>query len=529
MARSHSMKYSLQPTDESDDEHQAWQINPTDDEDIASEASIEAFLIQDGADDQSSKLMPPVSVCQLVLLNTAWVGMSSCLIAWGIVLLPSQVRSTVGDGQSGVSLALVVVIGSALTLLATPYIGLLSDRNTSKFGRRRPFMLAGMVWMVLAQIFLALTNPHKPPEQVVQNCSNVSISNSTPDAITPFEPEATLPPNTFELHGNLAVLTVVYCLVTFGYQLVGTPYTGLIADKTPQSQRGLGSGINGLFTVLGNMLGAGIGFLYPHVSVLGLYLILGGLLIVTVTPVLLSQREVPFVPKAKLESLACMTVAKQYLHPMKNHDFRWVFFTRFLMQQGLATVMFFLEYYFHDQIPLPAGVRAETAVSYALIPLFICAALSSLVSGKLSDHFGGRRRVFVVTSAVVMAVSALLMALIQDFHAILGIAAAFGLGYGCFVSVDLALVLDVLPNEAERAKDLAVWHQALVLPQLIATPIGSRLCMNFCACYRAATRCVCGQSNDNEIRADMVVFCNRRSHTGWHCQVSVRRRVRSPT
>eukprot|EP00730_Choanoeca_flexa_P018962 TRINITY_DN9248_c0_g1_i4.p2 TRINITY_DN9248_c0_g1~~TRINITY_DN9248_c0_g1_i4.p2 ORF type:complete len:125 (+),score=10.09 TRINITY_DN9248_c0_g1_i4:299-673(+) len=75
--------------------------------------------------------------------------------------------------------------------------------------------------------------------------------------------------------------------------------------------------------------------------------------------------------------------------------------------------MFFLEYYFHDQIPLPAGVRAETAVSYALIPLFICAALSSLVSGKLSDHFGGRRRVFVVTSAVVMAVSALLMALIQ--------------------------------------------------------------------------------------------------------------------
>eukprot|EP00730_Choanoeca_flexa_P018961 TRINITY_DN9248_c0_g1_i3.p1 TRINITY_DN9248_c0_g1~~TRINITY_DN9248_c0_g1_i3.p1 ORF type:complete len:236 (+),score=33.59 TRINITY_DN9248_c0_g1_i3:71-778(+) len=176
-----------------------------------------------------------------------------------------------------------------------------------------------------------------------------------------------------------------------------------------------------------------------------------------------------------IQSLACMTVAKQYLHPMKNHDFRWVFFTRFLMQQGLATVMFFLEYYFHDQIPLPAGVRAETAVSYALIPLFICAALSSLVSGKLSDHFGGRRRVFVVTSAVVMAVSALLMALIQDFHAILGIAAAFGLGYGCFVSVDLALVLDVLPNEAERAKDLAVWHQALVLPQLIATPIGGAI------------------------------------------------------
>lgn len=37
----------------------------------------------------------------------------------------------------------------------------------------------------------------------------------------------------------------------------------------------------------------------------------------------------------------------------------------------------------------------------------------------------------------------------------------------------LAMVLDILPNEVDRAKDLAVWHQALVLPQLIATPIGA--------------------------------------------------------
>lgn len=34
------------------------------------------------------------------------------------------------------------------------------------------------------------------------------------------------------------------------------------------------------------------------------------------------------------------------------------------------------------------------------------------------------------------------------------------------------MVLDILPSDVDRAKDLAVWHQALVLPQLIATPIG---------------------------------------------------------
>merc|ERR1719498_1951782 len=49
------------------------------------------------------------------------------------------------------------------------------------------------------------------------------------------------------------------------------------------------------------------------------------------------------------------------------------------------------------------------------------------------------------------------------------------MGYGCFVAVDLAMALDVLTNKADRAKDLAVWHQAMVLPQLIATPIGGAI------------------------------------------------------
>merc|ERR1712216_633448 len=48
----------------------------------------------------------------------------------------------------------------------------------------------------------------------------------------------------------------------------------------------------------------------------------------------------------------------------------------------------------------------------------------------------------------------------------------FGLGYGCFLSVDFALVMDVLPSEEDVSRDMAIWHNALVLPQLLATPIG---------------------------------------------------------
>ncbi|CAG5114509.1 unnamed protein product, partial [Candidula unifasciata] len=47
-----------------------------------------------------------------------------------------------------------------------------------------------------------------------------------------------------------------------------------------------------------------------------------------------------------------------------------------------------------------------------------------------------------------------------------------GLGFGAFQSVDFALVMDVLAEDSDKAKDIAVWHQSLVLPQALATPLG---------------------------------------------------------
>jgi MFS family permease len=47
-----------------------------------------------------------------------------------------------------------------------------------------------------------------------------------------------------------------------------------------------------------------------------------------------------------------------------------------------------------------------------------------------------------------------------------------GVGFGSFQSVDFALVMDVLPQEKDKAKDIAVWHQALILPNALATPVG---------------------------------------------------------
>ena len=53
--------------------------------------------------------------------------------------------------------------------------------------------------------------------------------------------------------------------------------------------------------------------------------------------------------------------------------------------------------------------------------------------------------------------------------------AVLGVAYGIYVGVDLALVVDVLPNPDDAGKDLGVFNMANALPQTVAPVIGAAL------------------------------------------------------
>ncbi len=171
--------------------------------------------------------------------------------------------------------------------------------------------------------------------------------------------------------------------------------------------------------------------------------------------------------------------------PFQHSDFTWVFLTRLLVTMGIFTVQEFIQYYLGDVIGAPyvlAGFgkvadTAESAVSFFLPALLLGAIITTLIAGVLSDKYG--RKMMVYISGALMGVVCLVFVLFHSFTLAVLMGIVFGLGYGAYQSVDWALASDVLPSMDDYAKDMGVWHVAMVLPQVIATPIAGFLLDNF--------------------------------------------------
>jgi MFS family permease len=97
---------------------------------------------------------------------------------------------------------------------------------------------------------------------------------------------------------------------------------------------------------------------------------------------------------------------------------------------------------------------------------------TAVAFGKWSDRLA-RRKVFVTGSGVVMAVAGVVLAAWPTWPgAVLG-AIILGAGFGVYLSVDFALLTEVLPSARDRAKDLGVINIANSLPQVIAPALAA--------------------------------------------------------
>jgi MFS family permease len=359
------------------------------------------------------------------LYTLAYISTSLLFIAPLLVTLALKVNSLVGIDRAPDSLALVAGIAALLAVFGNPFFGKMSDRTSSRLGMRRPWMVIGLVGGSLGILVVALAP-------------------------------------------SIAVVLVGWCLAQLFFNALLAAMVAVLPDQVPAAQRGLVAGVLGVCTPIASVSGTFLVKLFTG-SQLAMFLApcaIGGFFILLFAVTLDDRR----LARADKPAWSLREFARTfYVNPRKNPDFAWAFASRFMFVLAYAFLVTYQAYYLLDKI---GSAKAEVPQQIFLGTLVqsVVVVAASLVGGKLSDRTG-RRKIFVLTASVVYGVALFVIAIASNFNGFLVGMAIGGLGFGIYVAVDLALVVDVLPDKDNAAKDLGVFNMAGALPFSIAPGI----------------------------------------------------------
>ena len=90
-------------------------------------------------------------------ISLFWVGLSFMWGALNIQVLPSVVSDMVGPDLQGTAIGAIIFVGLVIAIIVQPAAGALSDRARFRVGRRRPFMLAGVLVVIPFLVVIGLT------------------------------------------------------------------------------------------------------------------------------------------------------------------------------------------------------------------------------------------------------------------------------------------------------------------------------------------------------------------------------------
>jgi Na+/melibiose symporter and related transporters len=361
---------------------------------------------------------------------TAWLGIWMAQLTPVQLQLPAQIdalRTGVDWVDSVVTFGIISGIAGAFALVAYPLAGALSDRTTSRWGRRKPWILGGAVQFAASLGLLGLQT-------------------------------------------TFVGVGVFWSLASIGFCVLTAALTATISDQVPVEQRGVISGWVSAPQAIGLVLGLVL-VESLELDVLTGYLLMAGIVVVFVVPFLFAAPDARLDPAERPALTFRTLLAGFWISPRKHPDFGWTLLGRILVNIGNALgttlLLYFLMFGLEREDP-----EGDLLVLSLVYVVFI--VLSSLLLGRWSDKVG-RRKPFVIVSALFQAVAAGLLAFVPDFAVAVVAGALLGIGYGAFLSVDQALATQVLPNAATRGKDLGIMNIATTVPQALAPLLGAWL------------------------------------------------------
>ncbi|GAA4185289.1 MFS transporter [Gryllotalpicola kribbensis] len=371
--------------------------------------------------------LTPVTGRWIALFAAAWLGVWMAQLTPIQLLLPAQIETELRTNywvDNVLWFGVVSGIAGVCAIIAYPLTGALSDRTTSRFGRRRPWVAGGAALFALALLALGAQT-------------------------------------------TMAGIAICWALALTGFCVLTAALTAMISDQVPVGQRGYVSGWMSAPQAIGIILGLAL------VTILGLgtlggYELAAAALALLVAPFLLVVPD----PRHYARGLPPLTprriAGELWISPRTHPDFGWTLLSRVLVNLGNAfgtgLLLYFLEFGLGDR-------NAENDLIPIVFVYMVFVIAASLALGGISDRLQ-RRKLFVFLASVVQAIAALLLAFLPSLPMTYVGGALLGIGYGCFLAVDQALATQVLPDPETRGKDLGIMNIAWAIPQAFGPLLG---------------------------------------------------------
>ncbi|WP_121118292.1 MFS transporter [Croceibacterium ferulae] len=346
------------------------------------------------------------------------------------VLLPNQIAILDPDNKAN-NLALLFAITSIFSTLATPIAGALSDRTRSRWGRRTPWIAIG---------------------SLVGSLALFGVSWMT----------------------SLWSLMVLWVMAAIAYNSMQPAMTTLIADRFAPEVRGGVSGIVGAGMTAGLTAGTVVaGYLAGQATLA--YGLFAAAIAVSCLAFVTLNREPSSETMPRRPIKWGEFVRGFWISPREHPDFAWAFLSRFTIYMGYQGVAAYLLYILRDYIGLSDDASNTTIANMAVITLVGLVA-SALVSGWWSDRIQ-RRKPFVIAGSLIMGCAMVAPLAFPSMTGMWAYAAIIGVGYGMFMSIDIALMTQVLPQSAlgDEGRDLGVLTTAVNIPQIISPVMAAAL------------------------------------------------------
>jgi MFS family permease len=289
---------------------------------------------------------------------------------------------------------------------------------------------------------------------------------------------------------SIPVVLVGWCLAQVSFNALLAAQVAVIPDQVPPAQRGMVSGLLGVCLPIASVSATFLVKLLTgnQLAMLLVPMAIGGFFILAFAVTLNDRRLAEEdKPDWSLREFA----STFYVDPRKSPDFAWAFLSRFTFVLAYAFLVTYQAYYLLDRIG-SAEAEVPQQIFLGTLTQSVVLVAASLIGGRLTDRTG-RRKIFVFSASVVYGVALFVIATASNFNGFLVGMAIGGLGFGMYFAVDLALVLDVLPDKDNAGKDLGVFNMASAIPFSLAPAIAPAILVigsgNYGALYGVAGLC----------------------------------------